>query len=760
MDKNALQIVALRYRALFIDICRDQLPLTSQLKPSVLAFVTRLAKCGFCVSEELLHALTLVPDDELQHISSIISQTLRTDLNWTPLVKGWDTPTNESYADHLATFFANVIMRDMEGENLHIEGSTLPCGHFIPEGTFPIERYNGCPYCGTPFRTSDFVHTGQASKLKELRLFVLDDLHKLFRTLLTSPTPLDASQRDTLNILLKQFPLPNSVSITMKETAVCVIKSLTEQDRYEEAGRLIHTPTDILRFLWYEKTGLAQIIEPKTLIANASRLYSSMWEDSAIRKNAKENMKENLKLHYGRERCRQVALWFNALPMSAAEAAENMNPKRGIWVRFIRALRLVEYSHRPGFEHLHEILDSFHHQDYTTWQGAVDKAQNDGDKGRLFNLLMQRPGLFARSLFSTMLRFGPDETLKAFRTAADSKLPARLFLSLANAAELYFDPEMSRQAKPITGGVVELYPHPLLKNYTKEERDKMVLAIQKEYQAALSSRFAAVPHTNRTIYIDPSLFDIPISIGDRSATIQDTSCALTGTRFPVEGDTIRLFMHWGSGLPAQHLDMDLSARIIYANGNVRDCAYYNLRFPGARHSGDYQYIPDQVGTAEYIDLDIPILAKYGAKYAVFTSNAFTDGSIEPNTIVGWMDSAIPMKIDRHTGVAFDPSCVQHHVRISENRLSKGLVFGVLDIEKRTIIWLEMPFSGQIAENCSCKSVERLLLSLKNKLSVGQLLTLKAEAQDLDIIEDRDTADEAYTYQWALNPADVSQLLNI
>lgn len=41
----------------------------------------------------------------------------------------------------------------------------------------------------------------------------------------------------------------------------------------------------------------------------------------------------------------------------ARKEAEEMNPKRGMWVRFIRSLRLAEYARRKGFEHLEEILD-------------------------------------------------------------------------------------------------------------------------------------------------------------------------------------------------------------------------------------------------------------------------------------------------------------------------------------------------------------------------------------------------------------------
>lgn len=49
-----------------------------------------------------------------------------------------------------------------------------------------------------------------------------------------------------------------------------------------------------------------------------------------------------------------------------------------------------------------------------------------------------------------------------------------------------------------------------------------------------------------------------------------------------------------------------------------------------------------------------------------------------------------MKISERTGVAYDPSCVQHQVRISQS-LQKGLVFGVLKVKEREIVWLEIPF---------------------------------------------------------------------
>ena len=753
MNNEILTRVALRYRAVFLDINREDINMRSEASVPVLAFTKRLKENGFCVSEELLHALNAVPADRLAEITECINDVMGVKLNWASLVKGWDVPTGETLADHLITFIANIF-----GEKAGFKGTTLPCGHLIPEGTFPIERYNGCPFCGTPFETADFVYKGQGSKLKELRLFTISDMKHVFTSLLASSTPLDATQKDSLEQLLREFPIPEDANITMKETAMLVIKLLVEQDKAGEAAKLLKTPTDILRYLWYEKTGYVQIIEPKTLVAHARKLYYHMWGPLDRGVDAAKDMKKKLMLKYDRRACLCVALWLNAIPLTAKQAAENMNPKRGMWVRMIRALRLGEYSRKNGFDHLAEILDVFYKQEYSTWQGRVDRARSENDADMTLALLKERPGLFARCLFASMLRFGSDKVIVAFEEIAD-KLPARLLLSLGNAAETYFDPKEVRLARPITGVTHKIEPNKLLALYDDDARKAMVDAVDGLYKASMARRFAAQGTEAKTIFIDSSLYNIPVSVGDRSTTIQDTSCALMGTRFPVEGDAVRLFLQWGKGLHAQHLDMDLSARIALANGKVSECAYYSLRCVGAKHSGDIRSIPEMVGTAEYIELSLPELENAGAKYVTFTCNAYSVGALSPNLVVGWMDSANPMKISEKKGVAYDPSCVQHMVRISEGNLSKGLVFGVLDVAKHEIIWLEMPFTSQTLRGANSEAIEALLHKLEAKLSIGQLLDMKAKAQNLIEVENVEDADEAYTYEWALNPADVTKLLN-
>ena len=61
MNSKNLTKVALRYRAVFLDIHREDINMQSEATVPVMAFIARLKENGFCVSEELLHALNAVP---------------------------------------------------------------------------------------------------------------------------------------------------------------------------------------------------------------------------------------------------------------------------------------------------------------------------------------------------------------------------------------------------------------------------------------------------------------------------------------------------------------------------------------------------------------------------------------------------------------------------------------------------------------------------------------------------------------------------
>ncbi len=749
---NPLVSVSLHQKAIFI----SQEELTGSdapLRETTSILVANLAKLGFGVSEDLLNALNKIKPTFQLALLDKFGEVMGINQNWTPLVKGWDVPIGESITDHIITFFTNIFQA---------KGTRLACGHIIPENTFPLERYNGCPFCGTPFETNKLDLKGQGSKLKVLELWTGKEVYAFLEDLLASKTALDATQMDSLKILLQELPLPDA-KIEMKETLMAVIHILIEQDKAQEVQVFFTSPTDILRYLWYKHTGFLQILEPKTIIKRKSKNSKHITPSLDAGASSKLKATEEIKLKYSRKECLMVATWLNNLEGDVQKIAETMHPKRGMWIRFIRALRLPEYSHRKGLEKLKVLLDVFYNKNYTVWQSRVNHFRLRSDAENTFKFLKQRPGLFARSLFANMLWFGADETIEAFSEVID-QVPARLVFTLNMYAENYFIKGKNRQVKPLGGVSKTIESNSLLKLYGDKELQKMKEGIEDLSLLAMRKRFEKQEVGAKTMYIDKMLYYMPVSIGDRSENVQDLPSALMGARFPVEGNIIRLFMQWGEGLPEQHLDMDLSCHIAYnptnKGANSEICSYSNLVTTGCKHSGDIRSIPEKVGTAEYINIDLKKLQKAGAKYVTFTCNAYSNGAITPNLVLGWMDSKFPMEISTKTGVAYDPSCVQQQVRITYN-LTKGLVFGVLDVEKSEIIWLEMSFQSQVVQGFSFAGVEALLDKLNSKLSIGNLLKIKAEAQNIEIVEELDEdnlADEIYDLKWASNSAAVTKLL--
>jgi hypothetical protein len=759
-----LQKIALRQNAVYIPNADASF---SKLTGETLRLIDTLRKHGFVVTEPLLHAINHTTSAFKEGIKSYFEEVLGTKLNWTPLVKNWEIPTGESVYDHWITAWFNQEIGELPNEetskyyhdkvydNEKYTAVKLDCGHIIPDGTFPMNRYNGCPFCGTPFVFGKLKLENQGSKLKVIDLWTEKEMKALLESLLVSKVPLDATQTDSLKLLLKYYKPENEVVIGVKETLILVVDELISQGKEQDAGGYFRSPTDILRYLWYKKTGFLQIIKPKVVAKNIEQNHKHIQRQSDLSVFAKIVGKERLKLKYSRKEAKMAAVWLNQLPLSVEKIAEQMHPNRQMWVRFIRALRLAEYSRNKGFDKLKAVLDVFYNQTYEVWQGKVDYFRSKTDAERTFALLQQKPSLFARSLFSNMLWFGAEETLQAFEKVS-SAVPMKFLLALNSFVEIYFDREAQRSVKTAMGTRKSIPANKFLSLYSDEELVDFQSCIKNFTLKEIERRFSQSKAGFKNIYIDPKLYEIPLPIGDRSQNLQDFNPTLMGETFPLEGNKIRLFMQWGKGLPAQHMDMDLSCSIIYED-RQDVCNYSNLSLLGCKHSGDIRSIPNKIGTAEYIDVDISALQKAGGKYVVFTCSAYSLGSITSNLVVGWMDSKHKMKVSERSGVAYDPSCVIHQIRISQP-LQKGLVFGVLDVSAQKIIWLEQPFVGQTIWSLCFEDVETLLKKLSAKISVGEILKIKAKAQSLEVVETIENADFVYNVEWARKPENINSLL--
>jgi hypothetical protein len=742
--KRILNHVALRQNAVFVSN-KTGAQKMNQIAETTANLAANCAKLGFGFSQDLLHALNGIQSKLKLELFNQLKSITGINHSWTPLVKQWNIPTGESRYDHIATYFANLFGASNKGERLN-------CGHIIPYNTFPLERYNGCPYCGTPFEQHE-LNLDTVHKLKVLELWTEKELEDYFNNLVESPLALDANQVEDLNILLEHFEISKDIKVGIKETVVRIAEKLISLGRANEVGRLFKTPTDILRYLWYKHTGYMQLIDPKVIVnrKSANSAYLNRFMDRSA--EAKQKAKNDLKLKFSRTECKMYAQWLNDLKMPIEKQCENMHAKRQIWVRVIRALRLAEFSKRKGFEQLKQLLDVFYREDYTVYNGKLQQYKLKMDAENTFRMLKERPGLFARSLFSTMLWFGKEITLYHFRQIMD-QVPARLVYSLNMYADYYFVKNGNRAVKPLGGTQKRIPTNALLDLYEENDLKAIRKSIADLSYEVMINQWKQQETESKTMYIAPELDLIPVAIGDRNEQIQDVGAIPQGTRFKVEGETVRLFMQWGQGLPAQHLDMDLSCKVAYA-GRTEFCSYSSLTIFGCKHSGDIQHIPNKVGTAEYIEIDIEKLSRNGAKYVSFTCNAYTRGSLSPNMMVGWMNSNFPLSIGSN-GVAYSPSAVQQSIRIKDS-LTKGLVFGVLDIAKREIVWLEAPFGGQIVQNLDAKGIETMIAKLDAKLKLSEVLKLKAEAQNLELVAEAEKADEVYDTQWAQNMTNVNRL---
>ncbi|MCP4520704.1 MAG: hypothetical protein GY827_03265 [Cytophagales bacterium] len=742
MNKNTdILKVALRQGAIYVPNVNK----VQQMNEQSTTLLAHCQKLGFTFDEDLLHALNGISPHYHLLILDMLEEVMGVKKNWTPLIKNWKIPTNESISDHFKTFFTNLF-----GLQSVTKGNTLACGHFIPSDSFQLDRYNGCPYCGTPFEAEKLeLSSEKRDDSKVLKLWGEAEVAHYFNSLLASPVALDGTQVDSLKMLLKHYDLPQGVNIVMKETMMLVIDILVEHEQWEKANACFGSPQDILRYLWYKHTSYLRIVEPTVLkrriTKNASMNYGYISDNK--RQDNLNNALNELKLKFGRKACRMYAQWLNNLDMPVQKQCEMMHPKREIWVRVIRALRLAEYSKKQGFENLAVLMDTFYHKKYDVWQAKYEQARLSYDSKETFALLKERPSVFARSLFANVLWFGAETTLNHFQEVASS-IPPRLLFTLNMYAEPYFEKEGMRSVQPL-GGINKAIPkHKLLSMYSEKDVKKTQDLLKKLTLETMEYHYMQEETNVKRAYISPDLFKIPLAIGDRAETVQDSFSTLMGTKFPVEGSSVRLFMQWGEGLKAQHLDMDLSCRVVYGTNNVQHCSYSRLTIAGCQHSGDIQSIPEKIGTAEYIDIDIDVLQKKKAKQVIFTCNAFTSGSLSPNLVVGWMNSKYPMKIT-NKGVAYNPADVQHQVRIQQS-VTKGLVFGVLDVEAKEIMWLEMPFDGQLTQNLNTGTLDAYFKKLENKIKVGDVVKIKCDAQNIHLVDTPEKAEFCYDNDWLPN----------
>ncbi|MEF7441443.1 cytoplasmic protein [Paenibacillus lautus] len=439
--------------------------------------------------------------------------------------------------------------------------------------------------------------------------------------------------------------------IPFKENAGFVAAALMKHDKgdVERIGRYFKTATDVLR-----------------LAVAWSGGDVSLAEATRFRKFKRRERRLLLGLL---ERCHPIT--------------EDMLRFKDRWIRLGEILHPSEYKHRYiRCEEAFDILRN--HKPFTTYNGSVELAFQYNQVWNLIDLLMQRPGEFARRLDQLLRSTEHTEyVVLAFGEVAN-QVSTPVLLQVKNHFARRREPQELRVFFP-KGNVAKAFAVP----HTLPEIDEAACRdIEQVCEQALVQRFAALPPLGKA-YVDKRLKDYHVPFSQRSAS-KALHTLVRGSRVQMpEGDTIRFFSWWKEGRvngePTGRVDIDLSA-VMYDHDwqYVEHISYTNLRSSHYRavHSGDIVSAPQ--GACEFIDLHIPSIVQYGGRYIVATLHSYTNQPYcnLPECFVGWM-----MRKKPGSGEIFEPSTVANKIDVAAD--TQIAIPVILDLVERTVIWTDL-----------------------------------------------------------------------
>ncbi|REK71920.1 TerD family protein [Paenibacillus paeoniae] len=366
---------------------------------------------------------------------------------------------------------------------------------------------------------------------------------------------------------------------------------------------------------------------------------------------------------------------------------EDMLRYKQRWIRLGEILHPSEYKNR--YVRCQEAFDILrNNKPFTTFRGSVELALQYRDVWTSIDLLMQRPGEFARRL-DHLLRIGDGD--RELVVAAFNEIANQIATPVLLQVKTHFTHRHERiELRTFfpKGNVAKAVaiPHQL-----PGLDHALCEGIVQICNQALVERFSSLQPLGKT-YIDRRLANCLVPFSQRSAS-KALRTIVRGSRLAIpEGDTIRFFSWWKegdvNGKPTGRVDIDLSA-VVYDKhwGYMEHISYTNLRSASMRvvHSGDIVSAPH--GACEFIDLHIPSIVEQGGRYVIATLQSFTDQPYYdlPECFVGWM-----MRKKPDSGEIFEPSTVEDKIDVTA--ATKIAIPVILDLLSRTVVWADLSLS--------------------------------------------------------------------
>lgn len=626
-----------------------------------LTFLIELAGLGYVIDNPEMFNDTALNDYD--NIIKTLKKIKGGNVKYVPLFQGFpnDVPEeNEYFVKRIIGFLGNFI-------GLYKEGTKLDNGIYIPNWLFDINEFGADPI--TQFQDKTLYNKGIISQWKRKQDTHIEWIHlklvsnqdakncarKYLQNILYAKSSIKEALKSDIEFLLNFFETGDiDVSkIVFKETKTYLTKYYWLKDEhYEIAKNCIDTPTDLLR------------------------LFASLTDS---------DISLSQKIKFPKFTRSQRRFIISCLEYNMSNLIEDMNTYKGLWLALGKSIHVGEYKEKaPKTFAAFNILRN---EKFETFNSKVENAIDKKNIDTLLNLLISRPGIFARKLHQILEISGKNnkKVLTSFKTIVNKVVLKNLLVM-----EKYFKTIENSDYRTIINKRGKIRVMDNTKNRVSNSVITSLLSIIKK---AITEKISIEKDSwnNKDIWIDKSLKNYTIPLQQRTAS-DGLMTIGRGSRIPLDmGKVLRLFVYWKQ---ASVVITDLDLSIIEYDENMKylgNVSYTNLAGDGIIHSGDIQSAPH--GSAEFIDINLERIKNKKTKYIAtqiykYSGDNFSDLS---ECYSGWM---IRDEINKNYK-SFDIKTVQN--KFDLNGACAYSIPIIVDIETNEIIFIDL-YVGQVTRH--------------------------------------------------------------
>lgn len=727
-----------------------------------------LAERGHVLTAPLRRALATLPAAELadtgKRLLADVDDLLGSDRTHVPL---FDTfPEQVPYGDAHSLFTTRIRahLAAVPDQPCMMCGAVMPgvrsllrCGHLVCRHCWDAQPTAcceeccdrlGCPVCAERVTTEEPTdpwappgrpETRKPAVLRALHLAVSQEraVREELAALLARRTPLAPQEHDDLALLLAEATAGGDVSwlpatIPLRESKALALGAVLARAGDPLAVETLlrahlDTATDVLRLLYVRSGGEPGLVAPPCRMRTCPRPlrrlllavldgipFAALAEDLTRHPRPWKRAAEMLHPFEYAARYPRAALAFAALRETRIDGDGRL-----------AEVLLTEAAGHP--DHVRLVGDRLRP---TTWSGRLEAALTRYDVEGAARLLAARPGELLRRLnhLAAVAAFGsrslPDAVVDALAIALPATAPGPLLAALgeiraraaagrrpgeSRARRVFFPRGSLVGAYAVDDRRLPLPPDMAAELCALLEGEVLDRLTREAADAGAGTDTGTGTGGRTTAVLDAGLARLPVP-GAQHGTSAALVAVPRGSVLPMpgEGDRVRLFLHWTQPRGVR-VDLDLSVAVYDEDWRfVGLCDYTCLEYAGgaAVHSGDLTSAPAPDGATEYVDLDLPRLARAGARHlavVVFSYNdvPFADlsdafaGFLElddagPGHATGVVRRARGRRRSaaRPGPVAYDPRTVRQRFDLDgEVKIRLALT---VDLAERTARWADVP----------------------------------------------------------------------